>query len=205
MGAPAWCALLYHCVPTILSIVLSVVADVCAQYMNDPKVLGKLGSRLGDVSAMAAAAAGTGAPPAAPAAAAAAGAMSEEVDNLWDAARVGDLEAVEDFLAIGKVTTDRAAGGGIKRHWRAERGVMTRARERGVMTRAQERGVMTRARERGVMTRARERPRRLWQLLLKPPKPPADVLHMDGGCCSPRAARGGGAALNTAGCERCRR
>ncbi|KAF6258290.1 ankyrin repeat-containing domain protein [Scenedesmus sp. NREL 46B-D3] len=72
------------------------------KYMNDPRVLAKLGSRLGDVQVPtpgAGAAAGAAAAAAPPPAAAAAGV---EIDNLFDAAKYGDIEAVEDFIAIGK-------------------------------------------------------------------------------------------------------
>jgi hypothetical protein len=69
------------------------------------QVLAKLGERLGDVqvqvpppgaaaAAAAAAAGGAQRPPAADV---------PEIDNLFDAAKYGDLEAVEDFIAIGKV------------------------------------------------------------------------------------------------------
>ncbi len=67
------------------------------------QVLAKLGERLGDVQVQ------VPPPGAAPAAAAAAGAQRPpmadvpEIDNLFDAAKYGDLEAVEDFIAIGKV------------------------------------------------------------------------------------------------------
>ena len=69
------------------------------------QVLAKLGERLGDVQVQVP-------PPGAAAAAAAAGgggaqrppaADVPEIDNLFDAAKYGDLEAVEDFIAIGKV------------------------------------------------------------------------------------------------------
>lgn len=65
------------------------------KYMNDPRVLAKIGEKIGDVPPPTAAAA-------APASAAAAAANVPEIDNLFDAARYGDLEAVEDFIAIGK-------------------------------------------------------------------------------------------------------
>lgn len=63
------------------------------------QVLAKIGERLGDVQVQvpppgAAAAAAGARPPAADV---------PEIDNLIDAAKYGDLEAVEDFIAIGKV------------------------------------------------------------------------------------------------------
>lgn len=70
------------------------------KYWNDPKLLAKIGQKVGDVNpestagqvAAAAVASGVAAPAQA----------IPEVDNLIDAARVGDEEAVEDFVAIGK-------------------------------------------------------------------------------------------------------
>eukprot|EP00879_Flechtneria_rotunda_P004810 GHRR01005082.1.p1 GENE.GHRR01005082.1~~GHRR01005082.1.p1 ORF type:complete len:272 (+),score=126.73 GHRR01005082.1:114-929(+) len=68
------------------------------KYMNDPKVLAKLGEKLGDVPPPSAAPAAV-----APERAAAAGAADvPDIDNLVDAAKYGDLEAVEDFIAVGK-------------------------------------------------------------------------------------------------------
>lgn len=75
------------------------------KYMNDPKVLEKIGERLGDVQVQVpppgAAAAAAGAAAAASAGRPAA-ADVPDIDNLIDAAKYGDLEAVEDFIAIGK-------------------------------------------------------------------------------------------------------
>ena len=76
------------------------------RFWNDPKTLAKLGEKLGDVVPPP----GAVPPPPGAAAGAAAGAPRPpitaqalpDVDNLWDAAKYGDLEAVEDFLAIGK-------------------------------------------------------------------------------------------------------
>ncbi|KAJ9514411.1 hypothetical protein QJQ45_012369 [Haematococcus lacustris] len=65
------------------------------KYYNDPAFLAKLSSKLGDVSGLAAAAAPS-------AAAAAAPVGPPEVKDLFDAAKYGDTEAVEDFIAIGK-------------------------------------------------------------------------------------------------------
>ena len=68
------------------------------KYYNDPKFLSKLGSKLGDVvppagaaGVMPAAAAGMAAP------------AAPEINDMIDASKYGDLEAVEDFIAIGKV------------------------------------------------------------------------------------------------------
>lgn len=83
-----------------------------------PQVLAKIGERLGDVqvqvpppgAAAAAAAASAGRPPAADV---------PEIDNLIDAAKYGDLEAVEDFIAIGKVCVlAREGAQGVKQHCR---------------------------------------------------------------------------------------
>lgn len=63
--------------------------------MNDPKWLTKLGERLGDIE-MPAAGEGAGAGPAA------AAPPMPEVKDLHDAAKYGDLEGAEDFIAIGK-------------------------------------------------------------------------------------------------------
>uniref|UniRef100_A0A383W1I4 STI1/HOP DP domain-containing protein n=1 Tax=Tetradesmus obliquus TaxID=3088 RepID=A0A383W1I4_TETOB len=80
------------------------------KYMNDPRVLAKLGSKLGDVPVPAPGAAAASAAAAAPPSAAAAAGV--EIDNLFDAAKYGDVEAVEDFIAIGK---DVCAGDGESR------------------------------------------------------------------------------------------
>ena len=61
------------------------------KYMNDPAFLSKIGEKLGDVP--------TAAPQAAPAPAPA---QEPEIRTILDAARYGDLEAIEDFVAIGK-------------------------------------------------------------------------------------------------------
>lgn len=68
--------------------------------MNDPKWLSKLGERLGDLPEPAAAAAGGFGGPAA--AAGLASPPVPEVKDLHDAAKYGDLEGAEDFIAIGK-------------------------------------------------------------------------------------------------------
>ncbi|KAG2493477.1 hypothetical protein HYH03_008293 [Edaphochlamys debaryana] len=71
------------------------------KYYQDPKFLSKLGEKLGDVvpKGPGAAAAAAAAPPP--------GAAPEdmpapEINNIRDAAKYGDEEAVEDFIAIGK-------------------------------------------------------------------------------------------------------
>lgn len=78
------------------------------KFMNDPEWLAKVGSKMGDVAEMLAAGGGgggagtvAGGPPSS-AAAAAAAAPIPTVNNLFDAAKAGDLEAVEDFVAIGR-------------------------------------------------------------------------------------------------------
>jgi hypothetical protein len=68
------------------------------------QVLAKIGERLGDVQVQV--------PPAGAAAAAAVrppAADVPDIDNLIDAAKYGDLEAVEDFIAIGKVCASPVA------------------------------------------------------------------------------------------------
>ena len=65
------------------------------KYMNDPVFLTKIGEKLGDLPIDQAAA------PAAPPPAATA-APAPEINSILDAARYGDLEAIEDFVAIGK-------------------------------------------------------------------------------------------------------
>lgn len=63
------------------------------KYMNDPAFLAKIGEKMGDVVPGGAAAAAAGAPPAE---------EEAEVNNILDAVRYNDLEALEDFIAIGK-------------------------------------------------------------------------------------------------------
>lgn len=65
------------------------------KYMNDPKMLSKFAKALGPEAAQAAGPASV--PPGA-----ASPAPEPEINNLHDAAKFGDLEAVEDFIAIGK-------------------------------------------------------------------------------------------------------
>ena len=72
------------------------------KYSNDAAFLKKLNDKLGGEDAIRAAVGGdipvtAGAP-----AAAAAPAPPPEVETLHDAARYGDVEAVEDFIAVGK-------------------------------------------------------------------------------------------------------
>ncbi|KAG2422652.1 hypothetical protein HXX76_015889 [Chlamydomonas incerta] len=90
------------------------------KYYNDPAFLAKLGEKLGDVAP------GGGAPPAAAvrpppmaaaAAAAAAPAEAPEINNIRDAAKYGDEEAVEDFIAIGKDLNEPDAQGRTALHY----------------------------------------------------------------------------------------
>ncbi|PSC70745.1 translocase of chloroplast chloroplastic [Micractinium conductrix] len=63
------------------------------KYMNDPNFLSKIGSKMGDIDpSMLAGGAPAAAAPAAPPA----------VNSILDAAKYGDLEAIEDYMAIGK-------------------------------------------------------------------------------------------------------
>lgn len=81
------------------------------KYMNDPEWLAKVGNKMGDVAEMMAAGGGAaGAAAAAAGAPAAAPAAIPTVNNLFDAAKAGDLEAVEDFVAIGRDPSERDAG-----------------------------------------------------------------------------------------------
>lgn len=64
------------------------------KYWNDPDMLRKLGEKMGDVAPAASAAAAASPMPAA--------AVEPEVNDLFDAAKYGDDQAVEDFLAVGK-------------------------------------------------------------------------------------------------------
>ena len=66
------------------------------KYYNDPKWLAKFDAKFGDVAGS-----GGSAAPVQPAAAAASP-EAAEVNNLIDAAKSGDMEALEDFIAIGK-------------------------------------------------------------------------------------------------------
>jgi len=69
------------------------------KWANDRAFLQRLNDALGGEEAIRAAAGGIAPPAAAPAAPAA---PAPEVETLHDAARYGDVEAVEDFIAIGK-------------------------------------------------------------------------------------------------------
>ena len=71
------------------------------KWANDRAFLQRLNDALGGEEAIRAAAGGI-APPGASAAAAPAAAPAAEAETLHDAARYGDVEAVEDFIAIGK-------------------------------------------------------------------------------------------------------
>ena len=72
------------------------------KYSNDPAFLKKLNDKLGGEEAIRAAVGGDIPVNAPGAAAPAAPAPPPEVETLHDAARYGDVEAVEDFIAIGK-------------------------------------------------------------------------------------------------------
>ncbi|KAL4451917.1 hypothetical protein ABPG75_007579 [Micractinium tetrahymenae] len=63
------------------------------KYMNDPRFLAKIGEKMGDVdpSLLGGAPAAAAPPPPPP-----------EVNTILDAAKYGDLEAIEDYMAIGK-------------------------------------------------------------------------------------------------------
>ncbi|PNW70016.1 hypothetical protein CHLRE_17g702200v5 [Chlamydomonas reinhardtii] len=86
------------------------------KYYNDPEFLAKLGDKLGDVApAVGAPAAAVRPPPAA--AAAAAPTEAPEINNIRDAAKYGDEEAVEDFIAIGKDLNEPDAQGRTALHY----------------------------------------------------------------------------------------
>lgn len=73
------------------------------KYSNDTAFLKKLNDKLGGEEAIRAAVGGDiPVTPAAPGAAPAQVAPAPEVETLHDAARYGDMEAVEDFIAVGK-------------------------------------------------------------------------------------------------------
>ncbi|KAJ9514119.1 hypothetical protein QJQ45_002227 [Haematococcus lacustris] len=92
------------------------------KYYNDPAFLAKLSSKLGDVSGLAAAAAPS-------AAAAAAPVGPPEVKDLIDAAKYGDTEAVEDFIAIGKDVGMKDKEGRTPLHFAAGRSVTASQRD----------------------------------------------------------------------------
>eukprot|EP00884_Botryococcus_braunii_P019555 jgi/Botrbrau1/6283/Bobra.0129s0028.1 len=69
------------------------------KYWNDPATLAKLGEKMGDVQSLVAQSVPTGQAAGAPSPSAA---PVPEINSLVDAAKHGDLEAVEDFLAIGR-------------------------------------------------------------------------------------------------------
>ena len=89
------------------------------KYMNDPAWLAKVGSRMGDVTELLAAGGGgaggagggppPGTPPRPPVAA-------TSINSLFDAAKAGDLEAVEDYLAIGKDPAEADGAGRTPLH-----------------------------------------------------------------------------------------
>ena len=71
------------------------------KYSNDAAFLKKLNDKLGGEEAIRAAVGGD-IPGSAPGAAPAEPAPAPEVETLHDAARYGDIEAIEDFIAVGK-------------------------------------------------------------------------------------------------------
>lgn len=94
------------------------------KYMNDPEWLAKVGGKMGDVSellAAQAAAPAARAPPAPP--------LATTINSLLDAAKAGDLEAVEDFIAIGRDVNEADAGGRTPLHYAAGVGAADVARE----------------------------------------------------------------------------
>ncbi|CAK0763605.1 hypothetical protein CVIRNUC_003075 [Coccomyxa viridis] len=84
------------------------------KYWNNPKVLAKIGERMGDIPTSAPA---EGAAAAAAAPAAAAQAPAPEINDLRDAAKYGDLEAVEDFIAVGKDVNESDQDGRTALHY----------------------------------------------------------------------------------------
>jgi hypothetical protein len=88
------------------------------KYMNDPAWLAKVGSRMGDVSELLAAGGGGAGGPTAPGAASVPRppVVETSVTDLFSAAKAGDLEAVEDFLAIGKDPGEADAAGRTPLH-----------------------------------------------------------------------------------------
>lgn len=105
------------------------------KYMNDPEWLAKVGSKMGDVAEMLAAGGGgaggaaAAAGPAAAASPAAAATAIPTVNNLFDAAKAGDLEAVEDFVAIGRDVDETDEGGRTPLHFAVAYGHAAVARE----------------------------------------------------------------------------
>ncbi|KAG2450834.1 hypothetical protein HYH02_004668 [Chlamydomonas schloesseri] len=87
------------------------------KYYNDPEFLAKLGEKLGDVAPAAAGAPAAAMRPPPVAAAAAAPAEAPEINNIRDAAKYGDEEAVEDFIAIGKDLNEADAQGRTALHY----------------------------------------------------------------------------------------
>lgn len=80
------------------------------QAMNDPMFLQKFSEKMGDLDDVL----GPAQPPPTTAAAAAAQGPPAEVNDILDAAKVGDIEAIEDFVAIGKCDiTDEAGRGAL--------------------------------------------------------------------------------------------
>ena len=92
------------------------------KYMNDPEWLAKVGSRMGDGAELLQQG-GDGGGGGGGGGGAAAGAVPPrppvvvaDINSLFDAAKAGDLEAVEDFLAIGKDPGEADEGGRTPLH-----------------------------------------------------------------------------------------
>lgn len=85
--------------------------------MNDPTFLAKVGAKLGDLPLQAMAQAPPQQPGAAAAAAMAPPPPPPEINDLIDAAKYGDAEAVEDFIAVGKVRGGLRVRGPLSRRF----------------------------------------------------------------------------------------
>lgn len=84
------------------------------KYMNDPEWLAKVGSKTGDIGAMLASGAPAGVAPTPPPPTTPSGPV---VTDLFSAAKAGDIEAVEDFVAIGKDVNAKDEGGRTPLHY----------------------------------------------------------------------------------------
>ena len=91
------------------------------QFMNDPEWLAKVGGKMGDVSELLAAQQASAPTPPPPAA--------TQINSLLDAAKAGDLEAVEDYIAIGRDVNEADQGGRTPLHFAAGVGACDVARE----------------------------------------------------------------------------
>ncbi len=81
-----------HTGPDTLALIGSLIGSYSRLALVPQTFLTKIGEKLGDVSTTAASAPPTAAQQAAP----------PEINSILDAARYGDVEAIEDFCAIGK-------------------------------------------------------------------------------------------------------